>query len=665
MRQFLSGHRWLGTGAEIASGKRSNAVWIRSVVASAVIVVALQLDIGNCIPSQEQDASLHGWLDTFLWKIDHAMQQPSILMFMLFLLLAILLAKGIPSIDRRRLVFSTSFSTLAGFALVLCESFFKNYSWSLVFGSKTAMLISLARVMGIAVLIFLLINWFYTARIESDLSVRSRRDGLLHDLGDDWKRPVCLFALIILLCWLPYILALYPATVYMDTRDQIAQILGNGNFCWSINHVIRLSDATLLNNHHPVLHTLLIGLFVSFGELIGSYNIAFFCYCILQCLLLAFTLAFQVFLLSRCCPNQIIYKLSLAFSALNPIFPTYGMSVVKDAYYAILMWWLCYLLFSVMRGGRTWSWTDSFSLFFVLFAWLLIRNNGLYIAVTLIPAVALWIGRENRWRACAFLLTSLLTVLFVRVGIQGTLFGAYGISQGGRQEALSVPIMQVARTIRDYPGDLSEDEEELLLELFATPNDSLDDIAKRYETSPDRADEIKGLYSNIKGERLLPEFYRLWLRLLMRHPDSYAQALMALDYSWITFDSRQDNRIYLGILADLQEMLPGFRAPDELQVCKQAIGLLVSIIAKNPATSWMVEFSSYTWVYAVSFIVMMQRRKTMEILSTAPILINYLICFLGPVAYMRYALPAVVALPLLLVLAFGEQSRDRDCSPTV
>ena len=42
---------------------------------------------------------------------------------------------------------------------------------------------------------------------------------------------------------------------------------------------------------------------------------------------------------------------------------------------------------------------------------------------------------------------------------------------------------------------------------------------------------------------------------------------MALDYSWITFDSRQDNRIYLGILADLQEMLPGFRAPDELQVC--------------------------------------------------------------------------------------------------
>lgn len=51
---------------------------------------------------------------------------------------------------------------------------------------------------------------------------------------------------LLVLCWLPYLLALYPGVVLPDSLSSVAQSMGD----------------VPISNHHPVLFTLLVKLFV-------------------------------------------------------------------------------------------------------------------------------------------------------------------------------------------------------------------------------------------------------------------------------------------------------------------------------------------------------------------------------------------------------------------
>ena len=49
---------------------------------------------------------------------------------------------------------------------------------------------------------------------------------------------------------------------------------------------ILLDPSVIITNHHPVIHTLLLGSMVKIGTLLGSVNIGLFLYSIIQILIL-------------------------------------------------------------------------------------------------------------------------------------------------------------------------------------------------------------------------------------------------------------------------------------------------------------------------------------------------------------------------------------------
>ena len=71
------------------------------------------------------------------------------------------------------------------------------------------------------------------------------------------KKPWCFAFLLMVLCWLPYLIAFLPGIISVDTTVQFKQVI----------------DPSQLSNWHPILHTLLIGVFVKIGYLIGNLTL--------------------------------------------------------------------------------------------------------------------------------------------------------------------------------------------------------------------------------------------------------------------------------------------------------------------------------------------------------------------------------------------------------
>ena len=220
---------------------------------------------------------------------------------------------------------------------------------------------------------------------------------------------------------------------------------------------------------------------------------------------------------------------------------------------------------------------------------------------------------------------------------------------------LSVPFMQTARYVKEYRNEISDVEEDILLSIFNTSNNCLDDIVEKYDSSPDRSDNLKELYNKETDKETLIKYIKFWGKCLFKHPLTYIQAFLCLNYSWFTFESHHDNRYYNGICdTKIADLLPDMKNPSCFKEARNILNSIISIMSKIPFTSWLVEFSFYTWICLFAFIVMINRRKKAEIIALSPLFINYLICFVGPVAYMRYALPALVCLPTIILYSYHD-----------
>lgn len=83
------------------------------------------------------------------------------------------------------------------------------------------------------------------------------------------KRGVVIIWAVILLCWLPYLLAYFPSVYGYDGPGQIGEFLTHN-----------------INSHHPVLHTYLLG--VTIGKLKSPWWLGAAVYSFFQTLVLSF-----------------------------------------------------------------------------------------------------------------------------------------------------------------------------------------------------------------------------------------------------------------------------------------------------------------------------------------------------------------------------------------
>ena len=129
-------------------------------------------------------------------------------------------------------------------------------------------------------------------------------------------------AALCLVCWIPYFLYEYPAVMTPDSINQYAQVIG----------------AYELSNHHPVIHTALIGFFYKIGlSLTGDVAFGLALYTMAQMLFMAFVAGYVVRTLQKAGAITPVLVITICFYALMPYNGAYVVTMWKDIPFAAVV----------------------------------------------------------------------------------------------------------------------------------------------------------------------------------------------------------------------------------------------------------------------------------------------------------------------------------------
>ena len=455
---------------------------------------------------------------------------------------------------------------------------------------------------------------------------------------------------------------MFPGAMNPDTRDQVAQITGNSQFCFTARMIQQDTTGFLWNNNHPVLFTLILNCFVTLGRAIGSYSWGFQIYAILQSLAFAAAIAYLLTKLRSYGFSRRVIGGFVAFFALNPLFPLWGMTIMKDIPFTIALVFVIVWLYEILSGKRKTGVKECILLGSVLLVMMLFRNNGFFMAVLAVPFLIFLLWKEKK-KMLRLLGTFLISIVVFKVGISGLLFSALGIGGGSAGEMFSVPFQQTARYIKEYRNEITTEEEKAILGVLNTGG-TLDEIADLYV--PFRADQVKAKYNSNSTSTDLKNYVVVWVKQFFKHPGVYVQAYLNLAHCWFGMEGMADNIYYMNVDPYIQKMLEGVKEPEALLPARKAMNGYTRFLDYCPLTSWLLEFSVYTWIYIILLVIMLLRKKCDVFLASVMLFANYLICLAGPVGYMRYAIPMIVCLPLAILLTFHtdrvlDKKKKGDC----
>ena len=220
------------------------------------------------------------------------------------------------------------------------------------------------------------------------------------------------------------------------------------------------------------------------------------------------------------------------------------------------------------------------------------------------------------------------------------------IPAGSVGEALSVPMQQTARYIRDYGNEVTDDERTAIEKVL-----DYDAIAQSY--MPELSDGVKQYYKN-PGKGDLARYMLVWAKMLLKHPVCYFEATHANSHGYYTITKcRAINDYYTfnnDICMEMSEMNVHYL--DKSGYLRYAFVQALSAFEKLPLVGLTTSIGFMAWLTAVLGL-WLARCKAKPVL---PVFIGlgifWLTCIASPVNdCMRYFLPVAGCLPLVFCLA--------------
>lgn len=459
-------------------------------------------------------------------------------------------------------------------------------------------------------------KWIGDERVRSWILSERAREYTLQQKAVWWMA----FSVALFLPWLFFFLMDYPGSVGADGLSIMAQSTGEMGF----------------SNHHPVVYTLFVMLFVQIGRhLFSSFQIGVALYSLTQMMIISGILGFIMMRMKMHGVRTYILTLAWGYYCCNSLFAIYSFTMWKDPLFSAFLYLLIWQLFELTasRGG---AFSDkSFCVSFTMLSLLIVffRNNGIYIIVPLLVILLFFYRRERRVIAkCAVIIMSV--VFLVRIPV----FHALNVYSDHAEESLGIPLQQMAYTLRTE-GELEG--ADVLYKVMPKT-----DWQARYH--PFNADYLKwndvvdlGEFNRSSGEIL-----SVWFRNLPGNLLPYVRAYLTATYGFWSFGTWDDYGYY-----DLQvhrENRWELHAVDLLQKAGLPDWRFLNQYTMHISSGtliWVMLFVSFLLLYTGN------RRKLLSLIPA--ILLWGTIMIATPVAFsLRYVFVLVYALPFLLVLPF-------------
>lgn len=535
---------------------------------------------------------------------------------------------------RKKIIISI-LSILYSSFLVVGYSFKKTGSFEIIEDNLlTNILIFIALVFGFFFLLNLIFNKLDNIKDKKSKESKNK----IVKLFNNKTFVFCLITIIVL--WLPYIISYYPAILSPDPSFQIKQYFGIPNKYSTYS--IMIDPSVTITNHHPVIHTLLLGSCVKIGTLINNVNLGLFIYSFIQIFILASTLSYTiVFLKKQGIKLKYLFAMLLIYG-LVPAFPFYAMSAVKDVIFSSLIILYIITLYKIIKADDL-SKKDIIKTIVLLILIILFRNNGFHTILLSLPLL-LFIKKGRKFR---LKILSLVTVFICfNFLYNSVILTSFKITQTSVREKLSIPFQQTARYVKEHKNEVTEKEKETIDKILG-----YDTLAERY--NPELADPVKNEYNKYATNEDLKKYFKVWFKQFTKHPKTYIEATINNTYGyfypmktdWYFHDS-YDTRIVKDGFDYHYNGLSGMRNA----LSKYALGF-----QQTPIVSLLINIGFNVWLLLFMFSYLFYKKKYRSIIYLLPSLALVLICFASPAnTYFRYALPYIFASMLNIGLFIKE-----------
>ena len=506
------------------------------------------------------------------------------------------------------------------------------------------------------------------------------------------RHPFAAPAIMLAIAWLPVLIGYAPALFMWDTNTQILQWFGLPNH---ISASVELVDpAVLLTQHHPPLHTAMVGLCVQAGmALFGSENAGIFLYALLQWTLDITAIAWALRLLVLMGADPRVRLAALAFIALVPAFSDYSVLVTKDVLFAaallVFAMELVYIVWRVRpRTGlsKLAAGEDALpalanrlrpaypahpschvtALLLSALGTALLRS-GMLVAVALACLVTLVLVRKHsgtrRYPAVA-----LMVAVFVSCALSGIVYPALGISPASKREVLSIPVQQISRFMRERPELVTSVEFHAVDAVF-----DANELAAIY--NPDKSDPVKATYREGATSEDLARFWRVWARWFAEDPGCFLSATAANYYGYFyagqatgwSYTSYFSGVVMASTTTDWfsSAVAPYFDFAPAANPISRALDAMCSgyrlFFQRFPLTTLTMQAALYDWMLVLVTVYAVTRRVRPLAPMLAAAWVVLAVALVGPcnaTTYFRYAYPVALMAPFMCALLFARSDKE-------
>ncbi len=528
-------------------------------------------------------------------------------------------------LDIRKKVSVTILSLIYSILLVFGTSYKKVGNATLVFDN-----------IFLSILIFIVLFFLsrtlilFLYKYLDNYKIKNKKKSKFNNLLD--KHPFIVSMIIILILWLPYIISFYPIILSPDPSFQIKQFFGIPNKY--SDYSIMLDKSVTITNHHPVIHTLLLGTCLKFGNLINCDNLGLFLYSIIQITILSSVLSLTISYMTKL---KISYKyrlIVLLIYSLVPMFPLYAMSGVKDVIFTSLIILYVMLIYYLIKNKKdTLSIKNVILIILLLIFIMLFRNNGFHIILLSFPFVLL-INRKNFKK----LLLIFIIFLSFNTCYNKVILPHFKITPSSVREILSIPFQQTARYVK-Y-NKLTKEEYEIYDKVL-----DMSDLAKRYK--PEISDPVKNKFNKYTTDKELKEYFSTWLKDLIKDPVTYVDATTNNIYGYF-YPFKLNWYVYYKY--DTRIVSDGFNYHyNNLNTSRDILSTFAIYYPYIPIIGLVSNIGFNTWILFFITAYMFHKKKYYDIIYLLPSYVALLVCMASPVnAYFRYAMPYVFAMPLTI-----------------
>lgn len=479
-----------------------------------------------------------------------------------------------------------------------------------------------------------LLDAFSQKRILGSSGLSARLDGVMNGryawLGC-WA--------LLLVCWLPVLLAAWP-----------------GFYCYDTDVVEHWARDGVYDPNQPFLWVFCLGMVFRAAWALGLSSNAAIAFLSIACGVLSAALLARVVILVGRHYSPVFALMALAFFGCNPIIPCFVWGSEKDAYFAIVFVALLGCLITPACGKRSWL-----SLIALEVLCCLLRNNVSFALIACIPFV--WVLLPERRKAY---LVGLALAVAVAGIVGGPLARCLSTSVNPSPAYLSMSSVPTQHMAFIWNGDAAnEGDRQIILGLVNNANDQqiTDSITSLERNVPVITDVSRGAFMTMLMLEPDPvRFYTEYLPLAARHPLELADAWLHLTYeSWYPFstiDAYNNDALGAPMGYDKTETSVFACMTEEPGVANSKLPALYDVLWKisrynvlqsNPFTAWLISVPFYVWCALIATARAIIVRSRLR--APCALVILLLLTFaLGPCVMTRYYLPLMLAFPLMVCM---------------